>query len=108
MQIKKKIERSGNELGKLNSALRHAEQDEDQEIITQEERECFRKIGLKMDSILVLGKQEFCSLQIFPFCMFFSSSPGIKNIKKSKDLDMTESKKVLLVMLSLLNLYLHR
>ncbi|CAK9138371.1 unnamed protein product [Ilex paraguariensis] len=55
--IKKKIERSGKELGKLNSALRHAEQDEDQEIITQEERECFRKIGLKMDSILVLGRR---------------------------------------------------
>ena len=53
-----KIARSAKELGKLNSAWSPAELDADQEMITQEEKECFRKIGLKMDSSLVLGKQD--------------------------------------------------
>ncbi|XP_052195748.1 chloroplastic group IIA intron splicing facilitator CRS1, chloroplastic isoform X2 [Diospyros lotus] len=52
-----KIKRSAKELAKLNSAWRPAEQDADQEMITQEERECFRKIGQKMDSSLVLGRR---------------------------------------------------
>lgn len=66
-----KIERAVKELEKLNAAWRPAEPDKDQEIITPEERECFRKIGLKMDSSLVLGKQElFFSLD---FLWVFSS-----------------------------------
>lgn len=66
-----KIERAVKELEKLNAAWRPAELDKDQEIITPEERECFRKIGLKMDSSLVLGKQElFFSLD---FLWVFSS-----------------------------------
>ncbi|KAA8530591.1 hypothetical protein F0562_005300 [Nyssa sinensis] len=55
--LKSKIERSSKELSKLNSAWRPAEQDADQEMITEEERECFRKIGLKMNSSLVLGRR---------------------------------------------------
>ena len=58
MQLKIKIERSSKELAKLKFAWRSAEQDADQEMITQEERENFRKMGLKMDSSFVLGKQE--------------------------------------------------
>lgn len=45
------------ELEKLNSAWRPTEPDEDQEIITPEEKECLRKIGLELESCLVLGKQ---------------------------------------------------
>lgn len=43
------------ELSKLNAAWTPAEQDVDFEIMTDEERECFRKMGLKMRSCLVLG-----------------------------------------------------
>ncbi|PSS30594.1 Chloroplastic group IIA intron splicing facilitator like [Actinidia chinensis var. chinensis] len=55
--LKMKIARSAKELGKLNSAWSPAELDADQEMITQEEKECFRKIGLKMDRSLVLGRR---------------------------------------------------
>ncbi|MED6217368.1 hypothetical protein PIB30_016992 [Stylosanthes scabra] len=46
--LKKKIERSAEELGKLDAAWTPAEKDADIEIMTDEERQCFRKIGLKM------------------------------------------------------------
>ncbi|KAI4352202.1 hypothetical protein L6164_006476 [Bauhinia variegata] len=55
--LKKKKERSARELSKLNAAWTPAEQDADLEIMTEEERECFRKIGLKMNSCLVLGRR---------------------------------------------------
>ncbi|XP_027349462.1 chloroplastic group IIA intron splicing facilitator CRS1, chloroplastic isoform X2 [Abrus precatorius] len=55
--LSKKIERSANELSKLNAAWTPTEQDTDLEIMTDEERECFRKIGLKMHSCLVLGRR---------------------------------------------------
>ncbi|KAL5123004.1 Chloroplastic group IIA intron splicing facilitator CRS1, chloroplastic [Glycine soja] len=51
-----KIERSERELSKLNAAWTPSEQDTDLEIMTDEERECFRKIGLKMKSSLLLGR----------------------------------------------------
>lgn len=57
VQLKMKIKRSSKELEKVNSTWRPAEQDADQEMITEEERTCFRKIGLKLTSSLVLGKQ---------------------------------------------------
>ncbi|XVF68360.1 hypothetical protein PTKIN_Ptkin10aG0199000 [Pterospermum kingtungense] len=50
-----KIEKSAKQLAKLNSSWQPAEQDVDLEIITEEERECLRKIGLKLNSCLVLG-----------------------------------------------------
>jgi hypothetical protein len=56
LQLNKKIERSAMELSKLNDAWKPAGQDIDLEIMTDEERECFRKMGLKMRSCLVLGK----------------------------------------------------
>lgn len=52
-----KIGRSSRNLLQLNSAWKPAELDSDQEIVTPEERECLRKIGLKTDSTLVLGNQ---------------------------------------------------
>uniref|UniRef100_A0A0R0KUF6 CRM domain-containing protein n=1 Tax=Glycine max TaxID=3847 RepID=A0A0R0KUF6_SOYBN len=55
--LNKKIERSERELSKLNAAWTPSEQDIDLEIMTDEERECFRKIGLKMKSSLLLGKE---------------------------------------------------
>jgi hypothetical protein len=45
------------ELSKLNGAWAPAELDADQEMITEEERKCFQKMGLKMDSCLVLGNE---------------------------------------------------
>lgn len=57
LQLKKKIERSERQLSKLNAAWTPGEQDTDLEIMTDEEREVFRKIGLKMQSFLVLGKE---------------------------------------------------
>ncbi|XP_065848337.1 chloroplastic group IIA intron splicing facilitator CRS1, chloroplastic isoform X2 [Euphorbia lathyris] len=53
----KKIEKSARELSKLNSSYVPAEMDTDLEIITEEERECFRKMGMKMHSYLVLDTQ---------------------------------------------------
>ncbi|CAJ1843528.1 unnamed protein product [Sphenostylis stenocarpa] len=55
--LNKKIEKSGKELSKLNAAWTPSEQDSDLEIMTDEERECFRKIGLKMQSSLLLGRR---------------------------------------------------
>ncbi|XP_027929806.1 chloroplastic group IIA intron splicing facilitator CRS1, chloroplastic [Vigna unguiculata] len=55
--LNKKIEKSGKELSKLNAAWTPSEQDTDLEIMTDEERECFRKIGLKMQSCLLLGRR---------------------------------------------------
>ncbi|XP_073151397.1 chloroplastic group IIA intron splicing facilitator CRS1, chloroplastic [Henckelia pumila] len=55
--LKKKIERSAYTLEKLNLAWRRSEQDPDQEVISQEERECLRVMGLKLDSSLVLGRR---------------------------------------------------
>ncbi|KHN47230.1 Chloroplastic group IIA intron splicing facilitator CRS1-like protein, chloroplastic [Glycine soja] len=55
--LNKKIERSERELSKLNAAWTPSEQDIDLEIMTDEERECFRKIGLKMKSSLLLGRR---------------------------------------------------
>lgn len=50
------MEKSEKELSKLNSAWEPSERDADQETLTEEERECLREIGLKMNSSLVLGK----------------------------------------------------
>ncbi|RDY08091.1 Chloroplastic group IIA intron splicing facilitator CRS1, chloroplastic, partial [Mucuna pruriens] len=55
--LNKKIERSVRELSKLDAAWMPSEQDTDLETMTDEERECFRKIGLKMHSCLVLGRR---------------------------------------------------
>ncbi|XP_027179484.1 chloroplastic group IIA intron splicing facilitator CRS1, chloroplastic isoform X3 [Coffea eugenioides] len=57
LKLKKKIEKSAKRLADLNSLRRPAEQDTDQEMLTQEERECLRKMGLKMVSSLVLGRR---------------------------------------------------
>ena len=69
LQLKTKIERSARELAKLNSKWRPTEQDPDHEMLTDEERECYRKMGLKLDSSLVLGKLDFhiciCRQNIF-------------------------------------------
>ncbi|KAK7374873.1 hypothetical protein VNO80_08316 [Phaseolus coccineus] len=55
--LNKKMEKSGKELSNLNAAWTPSEQDTDLEIMTDEERECFRKIGLKMQSFLLLGRR---------------------------------------------------
>ncbi|XP_022737625.1 chloroplastic group IIA intron splicing facilitator CRS1, chloroplastic-like isoform X2 [Durio zibethinus] len=52
-----KIEKSAKKLAKLNSSWQPAELDVDLEIIAEEERECLRKIGLKLHSCLVLGRR---------------------------------------------------
>lgn len=57
LQLKIKIAKAERELWKLNSALNPSEQEPDQELITEEERECFRKIGLKMNRVLELGEE---------------------------------------------------
>ncbi|CAH2072627.1 unnamed protein product [Thlaspi arvense] len=55
--LNSKIEKSRIELFKLNSLCKTSERDDDIEILTSEERECLRKIGLKMNSSLVLGRR---------------------------------------------------
>lgn len=60
------------ELSKLNAAWKPSGEDIDLEIMTDEERECFRKMGLKMRSCLVLGKaiSVFTSLVLIGYYMF--------------------------------------
>ncbi|KAK4416475.1 Chloroplastic group IIA intron splicing facilitator CRS1, chloroplastic [Sesamum alatum] len=55
--LKKKIEKSAKILEKLKNASRFSEQDPDLEIISKEERQCLRAMGLKIDSSLVLGRR---------------------------------------------------
>ncbi|KAG7555446.1 YhbY-like superfamily [Arabidopsis suecica] len=55
--LKSKIEKSTMELFKLNTLWKPSERDDDIEIFTNEERECLRRIGLKMSSSLVLGRR---------------------------------------------------
>ncbi|XP_006287146.2 chloroplastic group IIA intron splicing facilitator CRS1, chloroplastic [Capsella rubella] len=55
--LKLKIEKSTKELFRLNSLWKPSERDDDIEILTKEERECLRRVGLKMNSSLVLGRR---------------------------------------------------
>ncbi|KAJ0232604.1 Chloroplastic group IIA intron splicing facilitator CRS1 [Hirschfeldia incana] len=55
--LRSKIEKTTTELLKLNSLWKPSERDDDVEILTDEERECLRRIGLKMNSSLVLGRR---------------------------------------------------
>ncbi|KAK9106216.1 hypothetical protein Scep_023060 [Stephania cephalantha] len=55
--LNKKIAKSAKELSKLNSEWEPAEQYTDLEMITEEERQCLRKIGLKVNKILMLGRR---------------------------------------------------
>ncbi|KAK9091752.1 hypothetical protein Sjap_024929 [Stephania japonica] len=55
--LKKKIARSAKELSRLNSEWEPTEQCIDLEMITEEERQCLRKIGLKVNKILMLGRR---------------------------------------------------
>ncbi|GAV85552.1 CRS1_YhbY domain-containing protein [Cephalotus follicularis] len=55
--LNSKIDKSAKELSKLNSKWTPSEHDADQEMMTEEERECFRKMGLKMVGSLMLGRR---------------------------------------------------
>lgn len=55
--LKSKIEKTTTELLKLNSLWKPSARDDDIEILTNEERECLRRIGLKLNSSLVLGRR---------------------------------------------------
>ncbi|KAG8047112.1 hypothetical protein GUJ93_ZPchr0008g11785 [Zizania palustris] len=55
--LTKKIERSNQVLAKLHSSWSPSEQDGDKELLTEEEREILRKIGLKMDEHVLLGRR---------------------------------------------------
>lgn len=55
--LKRKIGRTAKELSKLNSVWKPSEEEPDQELMTVEERECLKKIGLKMTHVLVLGRR---------------------------------------------------
>ncbi|XVF31581.1 hypothetical protein REPUB_Repub17cG0003200 [Reevesia pubescens] len=54
--------KSAKELAKLNSSWKPSEKDVDLEIITDEDRECLRKIGLKLKRCLVLGEGKTAAL----------------------------------------------
>ncbi|XP_078431120.1 maize chloroplast splicing factor-like protein isoform X2 [Wolffia australiana] len=55
--IKFKLERSEAQLSRLNSKWRLTEETADPEFLTEEERQSLRKIGLKMDEFLLLGRR---------------------------------------------------
>lgn len=52
-----KIGRSEKELAVLNSSCSPSELSSDQELLTEEERETYKRIGLKMDELLLLGRR---------------------------------------------------
>ncbi|KAL6843224.1 hypothetical protein ACP4OV_026937 [Aristida adscensionis] len=55
--LNKKIERSNQVLAKLQSSWSPSEQSADTELLTEEEKMIFRKIGLKMDEHVLLGRR---------------------------------------------------
>uniref|UniRef100_A0ACD6ADB0 Uncharacterized protein n=1 Tax=Avena sativa TaxID=4498 RepID=A0ACD6ADB0_AVESA len=55
--LTKKIERSNQVLAKLRSSWNPSEQSSDKELLTEEEMMIFRKIGLKMDEHVLLGRR---------------------------------------------------
>ncbi|XP_010420298.1 PREDICTED: chloroplastic group IIA intron splicing facilitator CRS1, chloroplastic-like [Camelina sativa] len=55
--LKSKIEKATMELFRLNSLWKPSEREDDIELFTNEERECLRRVGLKMNSSLVLGRR---------------------------------------------------
>ncbi|GMN19383.1 hypothetical protein TIFTF001_049912 [Ficus carica] len=76
--LNSKIEKSKRELLKMNAAWKPSEQDADQEMLTEEERECFRKIGLQMQSVLVLGNSPMVKPTLFP--PYAGFNPGRRGI----------------------------
>ncbi|KAJ1268237.1 hypothetical protein BS78_07G120700 [Paspalum vaginatum] len=55
--LKKKIERSNQVLAKLHSSWSPSEQSADTELLTEEEKEMFCRIGRKMDGLVLLGRR---------------------------------------------------
>ncbi|XP_020094505.1 chloroplastic group IIA intron splicing facilitator CRS1, chloroplastic [Ananas comosus] len=55
--LTRKIEKSEKVLANLNSSRSSSDQTSDQELLTEEERQTFRTIGLKMDEHLLLGRR---------------------------------------------------
>ncbi|KAH0463790.1 hypothetical protein IEQ34_006576 [Dendrobium chrysotoxum] len=55
--LKAKIGKSEKVLAKLSSSWSPSELSADRELLTEEERESLRKIGMKMDKILLLGRR---------------------------------------------------
>uniref|UniRef100_A0A6V7QU08 CRM domain-containing protein n=1 Tax=Ananas comosus var. bracteatus TaxID=296719 RepID=A0A6V7QU08_ANACO len=55
--LTRKIEKSEKVLANLNCSRSSSEQTSDQELLTEEERQTFRTIGLKMDEHLLLGRR---------------------------------------------------
>lgn len=60
-QGKQKLRRAERDLAKVQKDLDPSELPTDSEIITEEERLLYRKIGLSMDPFLLLGKHKDCS-----------------------------------------------
>lgn len=61
LQLMKKIEKSAKVLNKLRNESRLSDEEPDLEIISKEERVCLREMGLRISSILVLGKKKIPS-----------------------------------------------
>lgn len=55
--LNKKIERSNQALAKLHSSWSPSEQSADGELLTEEEKMMFRRIGRKMDGLVLLGRR---------------------------------------------------
>lgn len=61
LKAKQKLRRAERALAKLQKDLDPSDLPSDSEIITEEERVLFRKIGLSMDPFLLVGKHKDCS-----------------------------------------------
>ncbi|RLN04188.1 chloroplastic group IIA intron splicing facilitator CRS1, chloroplastic [Panicum miliaceum] len=55
--LNKKIERSNQALAKLHSSWSPSEESADKELLTEEEKAMFRRIGRKMDGLVLLGRR---------------------------------------------------
>lgn len=70
-QLKLKVGKSEKKLMKLDSEWISSRDSTDQELLTEEERQNFQKIGSKMTELLVLGElySAFCSPIIYVSCL---------------------------------------
>ncbi|WOK93019.1 chloroplastic group IIA intron splicing facilitator CRS1, chloroplastic isoform X2 [Canna indica] len=82
--LKQKIEKSEKKMSKLSLSWHPSEQSVDQEVLTEEERQAFRKVGLEMDEIILLGRRGIYSGVIGSIHQHWKHREVVKVITKQK------------------------
>ncbi|KAG6511521.1 hypothetical protein ZIOFF_029589 [Zingiber officinale] len=82
--LNQKIEKSNQLLSKLSLSWCPSDQIADQEILTEEERQAFRKIGLAMDEVILLGRRGIYNGVIGSIHQHWKHREVVKVITKQK------------------------